>query len=65
VIDPAAPLASAIHSATGSDFLGCYGYTATIQHLNGKAWTASEMTVERCATHCSEYDYFGVQSVTQ
>ncbi len=61
----AAQWQSAVQSATDPSYSGCYAQSVGDQLLKSKSWTGSGLTIERCAAHCSDYDFFAVESATR
>lgn len=42
-------------------YLGCYGYEGNNRALRDKLLGSDDMTASKCATHCSGYEFFGVE----
>ena len=50
---------------TNAVFEGCYYDSSNPRALSGKATDNKDMTVEKCAASCSQYQYFGLEYATE
>lgn len=59
---PSATATLAVKPTVGAyTFVGCQTEPTTGRALSGKSYADDAMTLESCATYCSEYTYFGTE----
>ena len=46
-------------------YQGCFTDSPSDRVLTGRQWFDNEMTLEKCASWCSTYEYFGTEFETQ
>ena len=64
-VTSAAASAAVVESSGTFTYLGCQLDSSTARTLSSLSWTGTGLTVERCASYCSEYQYMGVEFGSQ
>ncbi|CAF9939248.1 hypothetical protein IMSHALPRED_001269 [Imshaugia aleurites] len=64
-VTSAAASAAVVESSGTFTYLGCQLDSFTARTLSSLSWTGTGLTVERCASYCSEYQYMGVEFGSQ
>lgn len=46
----------------GYEYLGCHNDYPSNRQLTKLSWAGANLSIERCARYCHDYDFFGVES---